>query len=113
MKLSQFPKNPCYQCAMQPRHAETYSRKFHIALPFGIRYSKFLSEIETPLEMLVSPEVCNTAPWQISDPVVDIALASVKKGSISHGEFLATALQHLENFSESVLIYTDGSKSDP
>ena len=112
MKLSRFPQNSSYRCALEPRHAETYSRKSHISLPFGIRYSEFLKELEAPLEMLVSPEVCKTAPWEISDPIVDTSLASVKKDSIPSAIFLDTALQHLENFSESVQIYTDGSKSD-
>ena len=82
LKLSRFPQNSCYQCTMEPHYSEEYSRKYHISLPFGIRYSKYLSDIATHLEMLAYPEFCKTPPWEISDPVVDSSLASVKKGSV-------------------------------
>ena len=32
MKLSRFPQNSSYRCALEPRHAETYSRKPHLEL---------------------------------------------------------------------------------
>ena len=112
LKLSRFPQNPCYQCTMEPRYSEEYSRKSYTSLPFGIRCSKFLIDIKTPLDLLMNPEVCNISPWEICDPVVDTSLASIKKDKILPGKFLATALQHLEKFDKFVQIYTDGSKSD-
>jgi len=108
-KLKSNQSNPAYEAVFTPQYRNFYTSKPSYIRPLAYR-------IEDQLEAVCSMPVVHHSipdmpPWHLIIPETDFSMTKFKKDSISHHRLQSEFMDVLDKYPESVIFYSDGSKS--
>ena len=109
LKLKSCPDNPAYNCVFNPPDTELFEPA-SLTPPLGVRIKDHLENAEINIKSVQTQLFTTTPPWCLHEPKVDLTLTCYKKETTNPVLYKQRFLEHRENYSDYLQIYTDGSK---
>ena len=110
VKLKSNTSNPAYEAVFNPNFRNFYTSKKSYIRPLSYRIEDHLEAVCcSPVIHHIIPDF---PPWHIVQPEIDLSMTSFKKNSVSPHELQSEFKYALSRYPESMIFYSDGSKSD-
>ena len=110
-RIQRIPKSMTCKVVFNQRFFTFYDNHPRFPKPFGYRVFKILEEFELPKCKVLPVKYSVVPPWKLPSVEFCKCIRSSKE-EMSTLEMRLTFLDHLETHNDSILIFTDGSKSN-
>ena len=112
-KLRQFPNHSTYKHVFSRELLRAFrGGNSASSIPLCVRMHDAFDESGISLRSITRVSTLSVPPWQLTPPVVDTSLSSIRKDEISPTEFRLRALEVINRFRDYSVFYTDGSRTD-
>ena len=111
-RVQRLPDSLTYSCVFNENFFCYYNNHPRSPTPFGFRISKLLDELSIPKVKIWSYKSSVVPPWNL--PLVEeyCRYFSSTRNEMSDELIRLSFLEHISDHKESILAFTDGSKSD-
>lgn len=113
IRLMQLPQSVAYTSVHNNPITHVYENNQNISAPMGIRMSRLLTTLHLPDLRILAHEWPQESLWRLYDTEFCKELTKQKKNEIGEEQFKQLFLDHQnQEHTDSVMLYTDGSKTD-